>query len=110
MDRASDSMMLFILVGWDRSFFVCCLVHRSSTYDLLLLQKSSGVVWQTRDLHLSRNTLYLLSPRLCSFKVFKRDLSVYRDDSLKSQRVIMRTEQQTKCFVPLQKLRVRFCW
>ena len=26
-------------------------------------------------------TLYLLSPRLCFFTVFKRDLFVYRDDS-----------------------------
>ena len=33
---------------------------------LNLLQISSGVVWQTRDLHLSCNTLYLLSPRLAS--------------------------------------------
>ena len=45
-----------------------------------LLQISSGVVWQTRDLHLSRNTLYLLSPHLCFFIVLKRDLFVYRDD------------------------------
>ena len=33
------------------------------------------------DLHLPRNTLYLLSPRLCFF-IVKRDLFVYRDDSL----------------------------
>ena len=74
-------LKLFILVGWDRSSFVCCLVHRRSTDDLLLLQISSGVVWQTRDLHLSRNTLYLLSPCLCFFIVLKRDLFVYRDDA-----------------------------
>ena len=55
-----------------------------STDDLLLLQISSGVVWQTRDLHMSRNTLYLLSPRLCFFIVLKRNLFVYSDDSLKS--------------------------
>ena len=36
-----------------------------------------------RDLHLSR-TLYLLSPRLRVFIVLKRDLFVYRDDSLTS--------------------------
>ena len=71
----SPDLKLFILVGWDRSSFVCCLVHRGSTDDLLL-QISSGVVWQTRDLHLSRNTLYLLSPRLCFFIVLKRDLFV----------------------------------
>ena len=58
--------------------------YRGSTDDLLLLQISSGVVWQTRDLHLSRNMLYLLSPRLCFFIVLKRDLSVYPDDSLTS--------------------------
>ena len=72
----------FILVGWDRSPFVCCLVHRGSTDDLLMLQISSGVVWQTRDLYLSRNMLYMLSLRLCFFIVLKRDLFVYRDDSL----------------------------
>ena len=56
--------------------FVCRLVHRGSTDDLLLLQIS-------RDLNLSHNTLYLLIPRLCCFIVLKRDLFVYRDDSLK---------------------------
>ena len=39
------------------------------------------VLADQRDLHLSLNTLYLLSPRLCFFIVFKRDLFVYRDDS-----------------------------
>ena len=75
---------LFILVGVDRSSFVCCLVHTGSTDDLLLLQISSGGVWQSRDLQLSRSTLYLLSPRLCFFTVLKCDLFVYRDDSLTS--------------------------
>ena len=99
-------LKLFILVGWDRSPFVCCLVRRGSTNGLLLLQMiSSGVVWQSRDLQLSRNTLYLLSPRLCFFLVLKRALFVYIDDVLTSYRVIMRTEQPTKCFVPLQRLR-----
>ena len=44
----------------------------------------SCVVWQIRNLYLSRNALYLLSPRLCWFIVLKRDLFVYRDDSLTS--------------------------
>ena len=35
---------LFILVGWGRSFFVCCFAHRGSTAGFLLLQCSSGVV------------------------------------------------------------------
>ena len=49
-----------------------------------LCQISSGVVWQTRDLHLSRNMLCLLSLRLCFFMVLKCDLFVYHDDSLTS--------------------------
>ena len=52
--------------------------------DLRLLQISSGVVWQTRDLHLSRNMLHLLSPSLCFFIVLKCNAFVYRDDSLTS--------------------------
>ena len=88
LDRPSDSMMgpdlkLLILVGLDWSSFVYCLVHRGS-FDDLLLQISCGVVWQTRDLKLSRNTLYLLGPCLCFSMVIKRDLFVYRDDSLTS--------------------------
>ena len=39
---------------------------------------NSGVVWQTRDLHLSHNMLYLLSPHRCFFIVLKHDLFVYR--------------------------------
>ena len=75
-------LKLFTLVGWDRSSFACRLVHRGSTDVLLLLKIFSGVVWQTRDLHTSRNTLYLLRPRLCLFIFLKRDLFVFRDDSL----------------------------
>ena len=49
-DRVSDydnpDLKLFILVGWDRSSFASCLAHRGSTVDLILLQISSGVVWQ----------------------------------------------------------------
>ena len=47
-DRASDSMMArpkAIHFSWLGSeLFVCCLVHRGSTDDLLLLQISSGDV------------------------------------------------------------------
>ena len=52
-------------------------------------------------------SLYLLSPRLCFFIVLRRDVFVCRDDSSMSERVIMRTEQSTKWFLPLQKLRAR---
>ena len=88
VDQGSDydgpELKLFILVGLDQSSFVYCLVHRGSTDDLLLLQISSGVVWQSRDLQLSCNTLYLLSPRLCFFIVLTHDLFVYPDDLLTS--------------------------
>ena len=68
----------------NRIYFTEIRAIGDSIDDLLLLQISSVVVWVTRDLHLSHNTLYLLSPRLCFFIVFKRDLFVYRDDSLTS--------------------------
>ena len=105
VDGDGPDLKLLISDRWDRSSFVCCLVRRGATDGLLLL--SIGVVWQTRDLHLSCNTLYLLSPRLCFFVVLKRALCVYPNDSLTSKMLIMRTEQPTKCFVPLKKLMVR---
>ena len=37
-----------------------------------------------RAIQLSRNTLYLLSPRLCFFIELKRDLFVYRAEVLMS--------------------------
>ena len=43
-----------------------------------------------RDIQLTRNAWYLLSPRLCFFIILKRDLFVYRDDSFTSWRVIVR--------------------
>ena len=75
-------MYSFQLVG--TGAFVCCLFHRGSTNDLLLLKISNGVVLQTRDLNLSCNKFYLLSPRIRFFIVLRRDLCVYHDDSLTS--------------------------
>ena len=66
-------LKLFSLVGLDRRSFVCCLVHRRSTDDLLLLQISSGVVWQSSDLQLSRNKLF----RRCFFVELNGDIYVY---------------------------------
>ena len=59
VDRASDSydgpdLKLFILVVGTG---VLSPVAWYSTDDLLLLQISSSVVWQARDLHLTRDTL-----------------------------------------------------
>ena len=58
----------------------------SSSMEIGLGQYSSEKVtfWQTGDLDLSCNTLYLLSPRSCFFIELKRDLFVYRDESLTS--------------------------
>ena len=95
---------LFILVGWDRSSSTVAL---STGAQLMIFFCFRFPV--VLDLHLSYNTLYLLSPRLCFFMLLRCDLCVYRDDSLTSYRVIMRTEQPTKCFVPLQGPRVRLC-
>ena len=52
---------LFILVGWGRSFFVCCLAHRDSTVGFLLLQCSSDVVRHPRDLQVSVAILIFVS-------------------------------------------------
>ena len=61
---------LQIHLSWlETELFRLFLIHQGSTGDLPLLQISSGVVWQSRDLHLSRNTLYLLGHRLCFFIV-----------------------------------------
>ena len=86
---------------------LCCLVNRCANDDLRLLQISSDAVWLPSDLRLSLNALYLLSPLLCFFIVLSHDLFVNRDGSLASQKFVMRTEQQTKCFEPLRKLRSR---
>ena len=77
--------------------FAALFNYRRSIDDLLLLVLfgSPGI----SNCHATR--LYLLSPRFCFFTVLKRDLFVYRDDSLTSWRVIMRTEQPSICFVPL---------
>ena len=48
-----------------------------------------NIHWQSRDLHLSRNTLYRLSPRLCFFVILNHDLVVISNDSLTSENVIM---------------------
>ena len=53
--RLSDGpdIKLFILVGWGRMVFVCCLAHRGSTVGFLLFQCSSGVVRHPRDRQVS---------------------------------------------------------
>ena len=88
---------------WDRS---ASSVAWSTGAQLMIFFcfRFSVVLW-TRDLHPSCNRLYVLSLRLCFFVVSIRDLCVYHDDSWTIWRVIMRTEQPTQCFVPLQKLR-----
>ena len=60
IDVRGDVLRL-ILVGWDRSFLVCCLAHRGSTVNFLLLQRSSGVVRHPRDLQVLVATRYVVS-------------------------------------------------
>ena len=82
-------------------------MHRGSTDDLSLLQIFSGVVWQTGDLHMSHNSLYLLSSRLCFFIVLKRDSFDYRDDSLTRDRGLLCEPNKQLNVLPLQKRRAR---
>ena len=77
---------LFILVGWGRSFFVCCLAHWGSTVGFLLLQCSSGVVRHPRDLQVSVATRFFCRVLIfvSSYIVFICDLFVSHDDPLMS--------------------------
>ena len=72
---------LFILVGFGRSFFVCCLAHRGSTVGFLLLQWCCSTPQGSPGV--GRNT-FLSSPHLCFIIVFICDLFVSRDDPLMS--------------------------
>ena len=60
----SVDIKLFILVGLDRSFFVCCFAHRGSTVGFLLLQCSSAVVRHPGDLRVS------VATRFCRVLIF----------------------------------------
>ena len=82
---SSESDVSLKVMFWlGPALFRLLLVLPGSTDDIIMLQIPSGVVWQTMDLHLPCNMLYIFSPRLCFFIVFKRGLFVYRDDSLTS--------------------------
>ena len=66
------------LVRWYALSFYLMIMERSSVD--FRFDYCGGV----RDLHLSCNTLYLLSPRLCFFIVIDLDLFVNREYSLTS--------------------------
>ena len=78
-----------------------------TTDDLFLLQIFSGAVWQTGDLNMSHNSLYLLSSRLCIFIVLKRDSFDYRDDSLTRDRGLSCEPNKQQNVLPRQKRRAR---
>ena len=89
VDRASDSMMTqpkaihFSWLGPEALLsFLLSPLGLNRRYSFASYFK--GVVWQSGDLQLSCNTLYLLSPRLCFFIAFKIHLFVYRNHLLKS--------------------------
>ena len=79
--RASDSLMVrpkaihFSWLGPGRAF-VCCLIHRGSTDDLLLLQ-----LFGRPEISICHTTRCIC---LCFFIVLKPDSFVYLDDSLTS--------------------------
>ena len=89
MDGASNSMIalpkaihfsclrleLFSSVAWSNG---------AQLMNLFCFRFLAVLFGRTRDLHLLCNTLHLLSPRICPFIVLKRDVFVYRNDSLTS--------------------------
>ena len=67
VNRASDSMMArpkAIQFSWSGPELSSVAWSTGAQLMIFLLY-----IWQTRDLHLSHSTLYLLSPRLCFFIV-----------------------------------------
>ena len=107
--RASDSMMattkLFILVGCGRSFLS---VAWPTGVQLVFFSFAPELVGYSapRDLH--RRAAYSICESwfLIHQDVY-HDLFFVLDDSLTSKRFATRTEELTKCYEPLQKLRVR---
>ena len=98
------NLKLFILVRWDRSSFVCCW---STKAQLMIFFCFRFQLFCLADQGTIRCICgHLLSPRLC----FSIVLNVHRGDTfIHPLEGYMRTEQPTKCFVPLQKLRVKLC-
>ena len=82
----SNSTFMRSCVEHEKSFITSGPGHEQTRSDRVYYFLFVGVFLTrpTRDLHLSHNTLYLLSPRLCFFIVLKRDLFFYHDDSLTS--------------------------
>ena len=60
-----------------------------------------GVKGYTLHGHVSMMVFFVLSAHLFFFTLIIRDVFCNRGDSMTSYRVIMRTEQITKCSVPL---------
>ena len=80
--RASDSMVTPTLksVGTGSLSSVACFTGAKLMIFFCIRFPAVVLFWQSRDLQLSRNTLYLLRSRLCFFIILKRDLFVYCDD------------------------------
>ena len=70
------------------------------------LQMFSSVVSQPMDLQVSHHIVSVKSSPLLHHST-NWDLFIYGDDTLTRCRVTMRTEQLTKCFELVQKLRTR---
>ena len=72
--RGSDSMMARLektysldCLGWN--FYVCFSAHRGSAGAFRLLQYSSGVVWQPRDLQMPQHVISVELPYLLHYKL-----------------------------------------
>ena len=96
---------IFILVGWGRSFFVCCLAQRDSTIGFLLLQHSSGVVRHPRDLQVSVATRSVESSSLFHHSIYLWIICFpwWSIDELEN----LHADRTTVCLEPWQKPRAR---
>ena len=74
--------MVLILIVLASEYFVCCLTYWGSSDDLLLHPISSFVIWHTKDLHLSHDTLYLWFSSFLIHSIKPDLFIIYRDDSL----------------------------
>ena len=77
-------MGLFVLVGWGRGFFVCCLAHRGSAVGLFsfapVFRWCCSATRGSRGV--GRGALFLSSPHLCFIIVVTCGLFVSRDGPL----------------------------
>ena len=98
------NLKLFILVRWDQSSFFCCWSTKAQLMIFFCFRFPAILFGRP-----GHNTLYLWSS-VESSSLLLHSIKLHRGDTfIHPLEGYMRTEQPTKCFVPLQKLRVKLC-